>query len=87
MTFDNFDDENPMRFGPDGMPEYDLGPVVVKADAVMGMALMICFMRDLYTGTPKDVFTREEILVHLRTLAECEDLFPNGEGVQMWESD
>lgn len=47
------------------------------------MGAMLCFLRDLFTGD-KQQYTTAEILVLLETLSRDPDIFPNGEGVAMW---
>ncbi|HET9131164.1 MAG TPA: hypothetical protein VFO86_09465 [Terriglobia bacterium] len=59
----------------------------VNHQAMIGMAGMLCLLRDLFTATPIEVFSRDKILVMLKNMAESVEIFPNGEGIRMWEED
>lgn len=53
-------------------------------EARYGMANMIAYLRDVFTVTPRDNFTRDEILVLLKITADDSEIFPNGEGAEIW---
>jgi hypothetical protein len=48
---------------------------------------MLCLLRDLFTAATVETFSRDTVLVLLRTMAENEEVFPHGEGVAVWEAD
>lgn len=61
--------------------------VTVPKDCFWGMAAMLCMIRDLFTITPLETFSREQVLVLLHTLATDPETFPDNEGLRMWEED
>lgn len=58
---------------------------MMDAEEAPAAAAMVCYLRDLFTITPKESFTREEILVLLETVSSDPEIFPCGIGVKMWE--
>ncbi len=59
-------------------------PPIVGEQQALGAASLLCLIRDLFTGTPKESFSRGELLVLLETLSHDEQLFPHGIGTAMW---
>jgi hypothetical protein len=60
-----------VRFAPGDPPR-------LEGEHAVGAALIIVYLRDLFTGSPKDLFRREEILVVLdETQADPEIMTPN----------
>lgn len=50
----------------------------------IGAACMLCYLRDLFTATPRETFTRESILVILEAVSRDPELFSENEGVKAW---
>lgn len=51
-------------------------PAFTDEHQIVAIAAFWGYLRDLFTGTPKDVFTREEILVLLETIGRDTEMFP-----------
>ena len=58
---------------------------VKPTELEIGGAGLICYLRDLLTETPKESFTRGEILVLLESVSRDPDWFPSGVGIAMWQ--
>lgn len=55
--------------------------------AAIGAASILCFLRDNFTTTPKETFSRDELLVLLESICGSTDFFPGGIGHQLWGMD
>lgn len=51
---------------------------LLDSEQVIGAALFWSWLRDLFTATPHDIWTRDEILVLLETLSRDTEMFPPG---------
>ena len=51
----------------------------------VGAAALLCFIRDLFTATEYEQFSRDKILVLLETVSRDPELFPCGIGKTMWD--
>jgi len=51
---------------------------MLNGDHAVGAALLWTYLRDLFTTTPKDTFTRDEVLVLLETISRDGEMFPPG---------
>lgn len=58
---------------------------LMDAECAAGGAAVLCLIRDLFTATPDETFSREQILVILETLSRDNDIFPCGIGTTMWD--
>lgn len=58
---------------------------LMDADCAAGGAAILCFIRDAFTATPQEAWSRGEILVLLEILSHDSDLFPCGIGTMMWD--
>ena len=64
----------------DVLERFDVLPFPVNGEPLdeevqPGAALMLMFIRDLFTGSTKEVYTRDEILVFLNLLQNDRELF------------
>ncbi len=60
---------------------------MLRGEAGVGAAGMLCYIRDLFTVAGKDVFAREEILVILEAISRDQEIFPGAIGVLMWDAE
>lgn len=58
---------------------------MMDAECAPGAAAMLCYLRDLFTVTPKEQFSREEILVLLHETCHDPEIFPCAIGASMWD--
>ena len=58
--------------------------ITVGDYAATGAAAFLCYLRDLFTASEKEQFSRAEILVILETCSRDTDWFPSGIGQAMW---
>jgi hypothetical protein len=59
------------------MPTHNRKPML-EGDFAVGAALFWSYLRDCMTGTPKESFTRDELLVLLETMSRDGEMFPAG---------
>lgn len=57
-----------------------LGP-----ESAIGAAALICYVRDLITSSPKEDYSRGELLVVLETISNDDEIFPLGTGRLLWQ--
>ena len=63
------------------LEDYEVSPFYkpesgpLDPDLQIGAALMVSYLRDLFTGSEKESFSRDEILVLLDTIKKDTDLF------------
>ena len=67
-----------LPFGPDP---------VLEGDVAVGAAAFLCYLRDCITGSPKGIWSREELLVLLETMSRDREMFPCGIGNVLWALD
>ena len=60
---------------------------LLDGDAAVGAASFLCYLRDCFTASGKDVWRREELLVLLETMSRDREMFPCGIGSLMWQMD
>ena len=60
---------------------------LLEGDASVGAAAFLCYLRDLFTGTPKEAWTRDELLVLFETMSRDPEIFPCGIGQLVWQLD
>lgn len=65
-------------------PPWSMG---IDADSAVGAAGMLCYIRDLFTVSSKDHFSRGEILVILETISRDPEIFPCGLGNIAWSAE
>lgn len=58
---------------------------VLSEEAAIGAASFLCYLRDCLTASPKEQWSRGELLVLLETCSRDGELFPMGVGSLMWE--
>lgn len=58
---------------------------VLDGDAAVGAASFLCYLRDCFTGSKKDAWRREELLVLLHEMAHDKEMFPCGIALLLWE--
>ena len=58
---------------------------MMDAECAVGAAALLCFIRDLFTATEYEQFSRDKILVLLETVSRDADIFPCGIGKTMWD--
>ena len=59
----------------------------LDGDAAVGAAGFLCYLRDCFTGSPKETWSRGEILVLLETMTRDIEMFPCGIAATMWAMD
>ncbi len=59
----------------------------LSEDIAIGAAGLLCYLRDLFTLSNKDLYSRAEILVILETMSRDGEIFPNGVGELMWQAE
>jgi hypothetical protein len=81
-SFDKVAKNNPGAANPFGHKT----PTLDEEQAT-GAALLLCYIRDLLTNSPRENFPREDLLVLLETISRDGELFPNGAGQLVWQLD
>lgn len=61
-------------------------PMFSEEDAVAA-AGFLCYLRDCFTGSPKEVWSQGELLVLLEMISRDGEIFPLGAGQLMWQMD
>jgi hypothetical protein len=60
---------------------------ILDGEAAVGAAGFLCYLRDCLTGSPKEIWKREELLVLLERMSCDGEIFPVGTGRVMWQMD
>lgn len=58
---------------------------MLDGDAAIGAALMLIYLRDLFTAANRDQWDRPSILVALEAISRDQEVFPTGVGRVMWQ--
>lgn len=67
-------------------PGMDTKPTF-NADAAVGAAAMLCYLRDLVSGGGRETYDQASLLVILHTISEDAEIFPLGVGELMWNAE
>jgi hypothetical protein len=58
---------------------------MLEGDVAVGGALILCYLRDLFTTGERETYGRADVLVLLETIARDGKLFPCGAARTIWE--
>ena len=59
-------------------------PAMLEEEQALGAAVFLCYLRDLFTVSDKEKFSRDEILVILEICRRDTNVFPAGIGQLVW---
>jgi hypothetical protein len=57
---------------------------MLDGDAAVGAAMMLCYLRDLITVSPRLDYGQSDLLVILEAVSRDHELFPTGVGQVLW---
>lgn len=57
---------------------------MLEGEAAIGAASFLCFLRDCITSSPKDTWTRVDLLVLLEVTSRDKQIFPSGIGTLLY---